>query len=707
MATLQKIRNKAGLLVGVVGLALLAFVIGDGLRNGATFWQQSKDKVLSVNGETVNRQEFSQKVEEVEAIYALQMNGANLTDDQQAQIRNEVFETLVRKLLMEQEGEKRLGIAITSDEMFDMVQGENISPAVLQMQMFHDQNGQFDRSALLRFLQTINQPSSNYGEQESAQIESAKKYWFFMEKNLMQQKKEEKLGTLFSKAIVVNSLDAKSEFENNQTNVDFDYVVQYYSALPDSLFTVTSSEIKKLYNKRKGFYKQEPSAELKYILLTVNPSEEDFEEVERAIEKLKPEYTVAGDVLDIINENSDLPFYNAYVSASFLSPEAETFAKEAQLNEVKGPLLIGNTYHLYKYLGKTLAPDSIKVNEITLPRLDDNKLKMVSDSLISVLKNGQSFAELAGNLTQGQFNGDIGWLTDEMALRRIDDKYRDAIFEATVNDVFLLKSSRGTHLIQVSEKTNPVQKYKIADIVMEVEPSVTTTTQAYTALSQYILKNNTLETFESEAIAAGYLCQTSTVGQNDRTLMNIPSTRQVVRWAFEHKKGEMSQIYELEGDRYLVGIVQNVYTKDYRPVEAVAESLKRELINDKKAEKIIADLQAKNYSSLEQYGEAISSAVQSVKFVSFATPRIANVGTEPALNAAVPYAEVNVVSAPVKGKSGVYIFKVTEKHENSATFNLEEQKRSLGINNNYRYMYQTMQILRDKSTVEDFRIRFY
>jgi peptidyl-prolyl cis-trans isomerase D len=706
MATLQKIRNRAGLLVGVVGIALLAFVIGDGLRNGATFWQQSKDKVLSVNGETVNTKEFSQQLGEVEAIYALQMNGANLTDEQQTQVRNEVFETLVRKLLMDQEGAKT-GIDVTSDEVFDMVQGENISPMVQQMQMFHDSNGQFDRSALLRFLQTIDQTNPNYSEQDVAQIEGARKYWFFMEKNLIQQKKEEKLGALFSKAIVINSLDAKAEFENNQTNVDFDYVVQHYSALPDSLFTVTPSEIKSLYDKRKGLYKQEPSAELKYILVTVNPSEEDFAEVERAIEGLKPEYIATNDVHDIVNENSDTPFYDAYVSASFLSPEAESFAQEAQVGEVKGPLLIGNTYHLYKYLGKTLAPDSIKVNELTLPRLDDDKLKTVSDSLINVLKNGQSFAELSGNLTQGQFNGDIGWLTDEMALRRVDDKYRDAIFSASVGNVFLLKTSRGTHLIQVSEKTNPVQKYKVADIIMDVEPSVATTTQAYTALGQYILKNNTLETFESEAVAAGYLCQTNTIGQNDRTLMNIPSTRQVVRWAFEQKKGEMSQIYELEGDRYLVGIVQGIYTKGYRPVEAVAELLKRELINDKKAEKIIADLQTKNCSSLEQYGEAIASTVQSVKFVSFATPRIANVGIEPALNARVPYAEANAVSAPVKGKSGVYVFKVTEKHTNPATFNLEEQKRSLGINNNYRYMYQVVQTLRDKSTVEDFRIRFY
>jgi peptidyl-prolyl cis-trans isomerase D len=408
-----------------------------------------------------------------------------------------------------------------------------------------------------------------------------------------------------------------------------------------------------------------------------------------------------------VNENSDVPFYDVYVSAASLSPEAETFVKEAQIGEVTGPVLAGNTYHLYKYLGKTVAPDSIRVNELTLPRLDDDKLKTFSDSLIKVVKEGQSFAEMAGNLTGGRFIGDMGWLTDETALRRIDDKFRDAIFKAAVKDIFVLKTSRGTHLIQVSEKTSPVQKYKVADIAMEVEPSTTTTTGAYTALSQYILKNDKLDNFESEAAAAGFVCQTNTIGQNDQTLMNIPSTRQVVRWAFENKKGSMSQIYELDGDRYLVAMIQSVYEKGYRPVEAVAEILKREILNDKKAEKILAGLKDKNCTTLEQYAEATHSSVQPVSFVNFATPRIANIGMEPALNATAPYSEVNTVSAPLKGKSGVYIFKVKEKHTTPGTFNLEEKKRTLSMNNNYRYMYQAVQALRDKAEVEDFRIRFY
>ena len=45
MATLEKIRSKAGLLVLVVGLALFAFIIGDFLNSGSTYFRQSQERI--------------------------------------------------------------------------------------------------------------------------------------------------------------------------------------------------------------------------------------------------------------------------------------------------------------------------------------------------------------------------------------------------------------------------------------------------------------------------------------------------------------------------------------------------------------------------------------------------------------------------------------------------------------------------------------
>ncbi len=703
MATLEKIRNKAGLLVTVVGVALFAFIIGDGLRSGSTFFRQSKETVLNVDGKSIKIHEYMNSVDELTEIYSMQMGGGNLTEDQQSQVRNEVYERYVREILINEEASK-VGFTVTSDEIYDMVLGDNISPMVQQMPMFQNEAGHFDKTVAKRFLDVIikDMDYSQMSPQEQSQIENSKKFWLYLEKEMRQRKMEEKYGALLAKAVVANSLDAKDEYEENKVSVDFEYTVKNYATLPDTMFSVSESEIKNLYNKRKELYKQEPAAEIKFIVVNVTPSDEDYAEVKKAMSDLKEEFITSTDIAEVVNENSDKPFYDAYTSASLLSADAKRFVTEAQIGDVQGPVQIGNTFHMYKYLGKMIAPDSIRVNELTLPMYAENELKVFSDSLINVIKGGQSFAELAQSLTGGRYNGDMGWLTDETALRRIDESFRNAIFDAKINDVFVLKTTRGTHLMQVTEKTAPVEKYKVADIAMEVDPSTRTVNQAQTLLSQYILKNNTWDKFEAEAPAAGYICQSASVEKNDQTLQGMPSTRQVVRWAFESKKGEMSKVFE-DNNRFLVAIAGDHLAKGFRPVAAVSEILKRELINDKKAEKIMADLKAKNCTSLEECGDRVDS----VKFVNFNTRSIAGIGMEPALNAAAPIAEINKISGPVKGKNGVYMFKVLVRHDNPGEFNPTEQKQMMGMQNAYRYMYQSMQMLRDKAEIDDNRITFY
>ena len=72
MATLEKIRNKAGLLVLVVGLALFAFIIGDFLNSGSTYFRQSQEKIAEINGEVVNYQEYQQRIDDMSEVYKMQ-----------------------------------------------------------------------------------------------------------------------------------------------------------------------------------------------------------------------------------------------------------------------------------------------------------------------------------------------------------------------------------------------------------------------------------------------------------------------------------------------------------------------------------------------------------------------------------------------------------------------------------------------------------
>lgn len=708
MATLQKIRNKAGLLVTIIGLALFAFIIGDFLNSGNTWFRQRQETVIEVNGTAVKIHDYDAKLQETIENYKNQ-SGGNIPDEYLGQIRQEVYERTVMEILLREESEK-LGLAVTSDELFDMLQGENISPVVRNIPVFSDASGAFDKRKMLSFLQLIDNPvPTTASDEEKAQIEATKRQWPLLKKEIEDQRRAEKFGTLVSSAIVANSLEAKAQFEENKTSVDFDYVVQSYASVPDSSVVISQKEIQNLYDKKKELFKQKEGRIIKYIAVQIVPSKEDYNEIEEAINKLKPDFSESNKTLDVMNDNSDVPYVDAYLSASLLSTDIKAFAQNAQIGEIEGPKLIGNTYHMFRLMDKTTGPDSVKVNLLPLPNLQEASLKQYSDSIINLIKGGQTFSQVALQLTNSQSNGELGWVTENSAIGMLDAGFKNTLFSAPLSDLLVYKSTLGqSFLIQVTQRTANVIKYKVADLAMTVSPSTSTETILYNNLSHYVVENYTLDKFESAANEKGYICNSGfIVTANDNNIAGIKDTRKIVRWAFEHKKGEMSEIYECDVNYYVVAMLEGSQPEGYRSLESVSDLLKRELINDKKAEKIIADLKAKNFSSLQQYADALHTTIQSVKFVNFGTRMITGIGVEPALNAEVTVAEVNKVSNPIKGYNGVYVIQPTNKNIDNREFNLAEQKQIVESSGRYYIMGGLMEALKENATIKDNRIRFY
>ena len=88
MATLEKIRSKAAMLVVVIGIALLAFIIGDFLNSGQSFFMMNQNKVATVNGTTIGVEEYQARVsartEQMQAMY--QQNGMSVPEGMSATI---------------------------------------------------------------------------------------------------------------------------------------------------------------------------------------------------------------------------------------------------------------------------------------------------------------------------------------------------------------------------------------------------------------------------------------------------------------------------------------------------------------------------------------------------------------------------------------------------------------------------------------------
>lgn len=712
MATLEKIRSKAGLLVIVVGLALFAFIIGDFLNSGSTYFRQSQEKIAEVDGEVIKIQDYQDRVDEMSEMYKMQSGSTSLPEEYMTQIRQSVFDAMVHEIVLGEATDK-LGLKVGPEEIFDMVQGENISPMIQQMPMFvNPQTGVFDKTMLLNFLKTIEGDNiASYPADQQAQLIKARNFWLFWEKNIKRQRLEQKYSTLLSKAIVANALDAKEAFDETAESSNLVYAMQSYSSIPDSLVEVSKSEVEKLYNQRKELFKQKEGKVIKYLAVDIRPSKEDYDKANAEIESLKEEFKNSEKVVDIVNENSDVPYLDAFFTEAAFDPEMKQFAVTSEVGDVYGPVFENDKYRMFKLVDKTVAPDSVKVSHIMLANSgDEAAVAARADSLLKVLKAGGDFAALAREFSVDQAaenGGELGWFTEATALRGVNDEFKNAIFSAPLNDIAIVKSLYGTHLVKVTDKTANVTKYKVADIDMTVSPSSKTYSNIYNELNQFLSKNNSVAKMEEAAKDAGYnVVSNVTVTGDDQMLGSIKNSRQAIRWAFQNDKGKLSEIFECD-DKFVIVGIEGTLSEGYRPVEAVAPALKAELIAKKKGEKIVSELASKNLTSLDSYAAAMDSKVDSVKFVSFGTRRITGMGMEPKMNAMISLAGVDQLSAPIAGNNGVYVFNVYEKIKDAKEYNEADQIRMLESANAYRLGMMAMQSLINKAKVEDNRIRFY
>ncbi|MDD3162209.1 MAG: SurA N-terminal domain-containing protein [Bacteroidales bacterium] len=711
MATLEKMRSKAGLLVGVVGVALFAFVIGDFLNSGSGFWRESQEVIGKVDGEKFTVFEYEERVQEMTDVYKIQYGDGNINEEISGQIRKSVWDEMVNERLFGAETEK-IGMTVTPEELFDMVNGDEVYPLIQQMPMFRNPNtGQFDKDALLNFLQTIQATDlTQYGAEGAQQIAQYKKYWLFYEKLIKKARLSEKYGSLFAKAMSVNELEGESSLKDRSLSVDFLYAVQPYTSIPDSTIKINDSDVEKLYKSRLDRYKTLPYRTVKFMAVDIRPSESDFKEVEDKINKAKAEFETTSDVAAVVAENSDVPYIDAFVPYTQLDAQTLAFVQSATPGAVQGPTFANDTYTMMRLMGTTTAADSLKLRHIYLQRADEASTNALADSLMNVLKNGGDFVALCTQFSLANTKeqaGEIGWMTEVAAVSALGKESAAAIMAAGVNEYIKSSSANGVSIFQVTEKTAPVQKAKVATIAMTVSPSSRTYSKLYNEINQMIATSKgSLDSLESKAAKSGYYFQVDNMVTSETDLIaDLKDSRRMVRWAFENEVGAISDIYDC-GNRFAVASVTEVNDEGYMPLTNVAPSLKMELIADKKAEKMIADLSAKKFATIADAASAMSSKVDTAKFVTFATRQITGLGAEAALIGAAPASKENAVTGPIKGRNGVYVINVIKKTENPIG-DIDAEKKGLNMAIQNRIGYQLVPVMKEKKEVEDFRIRFF
>ncbi|MCE5204908.1 MAG: SurA N-terminal domain-containing protein [Porphyromonadaceae bacterium] len=709
MATLQKIRNKGTLLVIVIGAALLAFVLGDVFTSGSTLFGKVRDKAFVVNGEVISTKQYADKITEFEEFQKMVSGQSSLDENTSSQIREAVYQQMMRERLIDDQT-KKLGLTVTKAEINDLVHGENISPVLQQLPFFNDpQTGMFNRNALIEFINTVNTP--NPGPQEQALVDKYKSLWLFIEGMVRTQRLEEKYISLLSNAVIVNDQEAKTTFDLSQQNADIVYVKQNYFTISDSAVKVTDKEVQDYYNAHKASFRLEaPLVKLSYFSKEIVPSSEDFAEVETESKKAFTELQSAANPMSVVADYSDAPYRDVFVSEFMLTPSQIEFVRNAAVNDIAGPKREGDAYQIIKLIDKTVAPDSVRLRMMAIPDAStvgkDTVVTNFVDSIYGLLQGGSSFAEVANSLNPNSNGGEVGWAR-EIDLVQMGSGLVQAAFNTPIGQPVKLSVPGQQLILQVEERTSPVNKYKVAIVNMPVVASEKTSNNIDNELNQFISAPDVKTKFTELASKKNYMVMPNvTVSANDFSLAQIPSSRQIITWAANEKEHGSVKKFDLTNLR-VIARVEQVIPAGTAPLSEVSSGIRTQLMNEKKAEKISTDLKARNLTSLNDYAAAMNATVDTVRFVNFTTPNITGLGVEPVLNAVSAFAPVNKLVGPMKGNLGVYVTQVADRTTGTETYNAAAQKRSMLNNNAYRLQMQSVEVLKNKLRVEDNRYKFF
>ncbi len=700
MATLEKIRSKGLLLLIVVGLALVVFIVGDLVNSGSTYFQENGANVAVINGDKVKIRDYAEKMEQFNDVVKLQY-GNNINDEMMEQIRQMVWESTVTEKVVGDDCAE-IGMMVTKNELADMLVGNNISPMMMNNQMFFNENGQFDVNIVKQFISMLDSEDASQNIPYE-QLRLYRNYWRYWEHAIKTSRLQEKYTNLLNAALVVNPLEAKYAYDNAKVSADAVYAMKNYFAIADSTVSVSDAEIKALYNEKKEQFKQKQSADVKYIAVDIKPSADDFAEVEKWINDLKEEFTTTEEIADVVNSNSDVQYRGENLVKDQIDADFQEFAFSGKAGEVMGPIFVDNTYKMARIIENGInSVDSVNLSNMYLRRETAEATQALADSIMTAVKKGADFAELAKvhSLAQNGANGgEIGWVS-EMGLEK---KIATPAFSTPAKGIFQVKEGNDIILFRVNELGQKVLKAKVAVLARSVDATSRTQATLYNNLKQFIVDNNTIEKLEAEAANNGYVVMTAkNLDINASAINNVKKAREAVRWVFENKEGAISDIFEVE-NQIIVVAVDKHNAEGYRSIESVRPQLLSELRKEKKGDILVAQMANKDMAQLATEG----FRVDTVRNISFASNYAGAIGNEPSLFARVAGAEVEKESPAIKGNTGAYIFKVISKEEAAKPYNEKEEMVMLETREGYMNQYLSIEALKEAANIEDMRYKYY
>lgn len=700
MALINKIREKSGLAVGVVAVGLILFIVGGDMFFGNNSILLSDQQNLGeIAGEDISLKEYQRELEQAEQDYTLQQNKTP-TEAERASLREQAWNQLILKKAV-QEHYDQAGIAVSKAEVIDMVQGDNIHPAIKQA-FVNQQTGQFDKSLVVQYLKNYKnlQPIDKFR-------------WDNFESRLPQDRARAKYEAMLKASGYVTKEEAKREYENQNTKAEVKYLYVPYSLIADSTIKVSDDEIKSYIGKNKDKYKSQAGRTLEYVQFRIEPNARDSAFFLKELEEVKTQFATAENDTAFAKAKSDNPSSPKTYAPNELPTELASQVVSA--GQVYGPYVSGGSYTLYKVLSAgNEGAFSAKASHILFDsrgKSDDEKkeVKKKAESVLKEIKGGANFEEKArthgsdGTASQG---GDLGWFPEG----RMVPAFEKAIFGAAKTGLSpnLVETEFGYHIVKVTAtKTN--LKYKVATIQRNITAGDETKDEIYARASQFRSQINSAADLDASIKKDASIAKmvASNVAQSAYNINDIQDARGLIRWAYNDAKvGSVADLQEFN-DRYVVAVLTKSQEEGVASVNDVRDAVTAELRKQKKAEQIVAKLGGNG--SLEDLAKQYAGAVvNTASDVSLASAAISEIGYDPAAVGRVfGLKKDGDRTKPFAGESGVVVLsrvKITPAAE-IADYNMYKSQVEQKVNG--RLQYSLFEAIKELAKIKDNRIKFF
>ncbi|MBL6867165.1 MAG: SurA N-terminal domain-containing protein [Cryomorphaceae bacterium] len=706
MATIQRIRQRSGLLVVVVFVALIAFLLGDLFRSGGSKFFSDPNVIGTVNGRDITRQELSQGMEELRAGNPEQY--ANTTS---IQLANFVWNNIVTEELLSAEL-SAAGMSVSEQEIyFDIITNPNIR------QNFAGANGQFDENMFKSYIAQVR--DNRDASEQSVEMWTQ---WLSFERAVANQAQNFKYTNAIEKAIFMPAGLAETEINRGDAQHPAQYVYVPYINVNEDEINVSDEDAKRYFNAHREDFSQEEGRNIEFINFPLAPSESDREGVRAELASLSFEWLDVEDDSVFVNQHSDVRFQSEYYTTTELvGTGLDTLVDGQSVGFQKGPIDLGGAFAVVKLVDRKTVPDSVKARHILIPfagatRADASvtrnpqEAKVLADSLFAYLEGNPSAFEsvseaFSSDVVAKEKGGDLGYFSRGSMAK----PFENFCFFRKNGSMGVVPTQFGWHVIQVTDQKGANDVYKIGQIIREILPSDETIQTLYNQASGYAAEAQTAEDYRALATEKGFFLRPArNLGRFEEVVSGLGTARRVVRWAWDDDREEGNiGLLENDGNGYVVVVLTDKLEEGTSSFEMVQAQCLEAAKKDAKKALVLERLE--NASAGAATIEAVATAAgKEVRTLSFRISQfnISGVGNEAKVVGTICGLEPGTLSPVILGENGAFVA-ITSPANPAPQIDYANMAQNTQRSIRNLVGTQAYKALQDKAKIEDMRYMMF